>query len=94
MTTLKRGDTGAEVRQLQQVLNEWGYPLTVDGKFGAKTEAAVCQWQAKMGITVTGICDQATWTGLTKEAEDVIDLKLSRTAARELMEALRKGGIR
>lgn len=94
MSTLKRGDSGTDVRQLQQALNEWGYVLTVDGKFGAKTEAAVCQWQAKMGLNVTGICDQAMWQGLTQEAEDVIDLKLSRNAARELMDQLRKGGIR
>ena len=94
METLKRGDSGADVRQLQQALNEWGCVLTVDGKFGAKTEAAVCQWQAKMGLNVTGICDQAMWAGLTQEPEDVIDLKLSRTAARELMDQLKAAGIR
>lgn len=62
---LKNGDSGAAVRELQTLLNQYGYRLTVDGKFGPKTEDAVKQYQASKGLMVTGICSEGTWDALT-----------------------------
>ena len=44
------GSTGSAVSKLQTVLNEHGYGLAVDGIFGAKTQAAVRDYQKKNGL--------------------------------------------
>lgn len=53
---LEKGDGGTQVRNLQKFLNWYGdYKLSVDGDFGAKTEAAVKDFQKKTGLTVDGL---------------------------------------
>ena len=60
MDTLKNGATGQQVRVLQILLTG----LTVDGIFGAKTEAAVKTYQQAKNLTVDGIAGINTWTKL------------------------------
>ena len=56
--TLKRGDTGPRVVELQHVLNFWlGLGLTCDGQFGQRTEAAVTEWQARLAPHGAGPAD-------------------------------------
>ena len=64
MATLKRGSTGSEVRELQTLLNNNGAKLSVDGKFGPKTQAAVQNYQKSNGLTVDGIVGDNTWGAL------------------------------
>ncbi len=52
--TLKKGDTGSAVRDLQRRLNELGYNITVDNWFGDQTYQAVIDFQKKKGITAVG----------------------------------------
>lgn len=64
--TLRRGDSGPEVRELQTVLARW-YPqsgLKVDGDFGPATEQAVRGLQTRAGLTVDGIAGPATFRTL------------------------------
>ena len=72
--TLKRGSSGESVKRLQELLNQNGIteePLVEDGKFGAKTENAVKQFQAEHGLETDGICGPATWEKLTqKESQE------------------------
>jgi putative chitinase len=63
-TVLRRGSFGAEVARLQLLLRKAGFPLSVDQDFGAATELAVMQFQARKKIAVTGLVDRATWTAL------------------------------
>ncbi len=57
----KRGSQGAEVKQIQQKLIQWGYMTgTADGIYGSKTEAAVKRFQKNNGLTVDGIAGSAT----------------------------------
>ncbi len=53
---IKMGDSGSEVKKLQQFLN-WAMDskLVVDGDFGAKTDTAVRAFQTKCKITVDGL---------------------------------------
>ena len=55
------GSTGSAVSKLQTVLNEHGYGLAVDGIFGAKTQAAVRDYQKKNGLKLDGIAGKETW---------------------------------
>ena len=51
---LKNGSSGADVKALQELLNQLGATLEVDGQFGSKTEAAVKAFQKKAGIKQDG----------------------------------------
>lgn len=60
-STLKRGSTGAAVKQLQGNLIMLGYLNdTADGIFGAKTETAVAQYQRRNGLTADGLAGSKT----------------------------------
>lgn len=62
---LRRGSKGADVTKLQTALNAQGYDCgTADGIFGAKTEAAVRNFQSDNGLTVDGIAGKATQEAL------------------------------
>ena len=62
--TLRKGDYGASVSELQRLLNDHGYSLTVDSKFGAKTLEAVKDFQKKSNLKVDGIVGAQTWSAL------------------------------
>lgn len=52
---LEVGSSGADVKKVQQRLIDWGYLSgTADGKYGAKTQAAVTAFQRKNGLTADG----------------------------------------
>ena len=62
------GSQGSSVTELQKLLNNNGYNLTVDGIFGTNTQAAVKDYQQKNGLDVDGIVGNNTWGALTKVA--------------------------
>ena len=59
---------GQRIEQLQTALNANGAQLTVDGKSGPKTTAAVSDFQKAHGLKVTGHADKETWAALKKPA--------------------------
>ena len=63
----QRGDKGAEVIVIQNLLNLRGITnMHVDGIFGAKTEAGVKEFQKLLGIYPDGKVGAKTWPALTK----------------------------
>lgn len=48
-----------QVKQMQLLLNQFGYKLSTDGIFGAGTAAAVSAVQKKLNMAVTGRYDKA-----------------------------------
>ena len=68
--TLRKGDKGSDVSELQSLLNELGYRdgsdamLAVDGSFGRRTEEAVKNFQRINGLGVDGVCGPKTWAKL------------------------------
>ena len=64
---LRRGSRGDAVAELQTTLRGLGYPLVVDGDFGAATELAVTHLQIDRGFAVAGIVGPETWKALDKE---------------------------
>lgn len=67
--TLRRGSSGDYVLELQQDLLKLGYNIGstgADGKYGAKTAAAVQAFQANSGLTADGICGPRTWEAIDK----------------------------
>ena len=54
-TVLDVGSSGADVKKVQRKLIDWGYlDGTADGKYGAKTQAAVKAFQRKNGLSADG----------------------------------------
>jgi hypothetical protein len=64
--TLRKGDKGGDVTQLQALLNAMRPPLKLllDGDFGPKTAAAVRDFQSAYSLTVDGIVGPKTWAAL------------------------------
>lgn len=64
MPTVRRGNTGTlekdAIKMLQRLLG-----LTVDGVFGANTEAAVRKAQTAAGLAVDGICGPESWKAIS-----------------------------
>lgn len=56
---------GWDVRELQAVLNGYGFNLKVDGHFGSLTDSAVRQFQRAFGLEVDGIVGPLTRGKLT-----------------------------
>lgn len=57
---LHRGDTGNDVKAMQEALDAAGAAIDLDGDFGPATEAAVRAFQTGAGLPVTGVGDIAT----------------------------------
>ncbi len=63
--SLKLGMTGGGVRALQQRLKDLGYYSgSVDGEFGAGTQAAVIAFQSANGLTADGVAGKSTLNAL------------------------------
>ena len=68
--TLRTGSSGSAVEQLQFWLNTISQyvssipSVTVDGRFGSGTAAAVRAFQRRYGLTVDGVVGEATWNAV------------------------------
>lgn len=87
--TLYWGNTGSDVRLLQQTLKNWGYLQgTVDGDYGTDTAEAVKKFQSKNGLDVDGTAGPGTlkamglWTNTatstSANTSDIVSRGLSR----------------
>jgi cytoskeletal protein RodZ len=66
-STLKPGDTGAQVKLLQRALAKLGEaPGSVDGDYGPSTVAAVTRFQSSKKLTADGIVGPATLRALKR----------------------------
>lgn len=61
-----KGDKGRKVTVIQQWLSLNGHSVMVDGVFGAATEAAVKEFQAKKSLPEAGVVNQATMDKLVE----------------------------
>lgn len=81
---LTYGSQGDTVKKLQTALNKAGYALDVDGIYGAKTQAAVRDYQSKNGLMVDGIAGsqtQGALYGTTQSAAKTEQKTEQKTAA-------------
>jgi hypothetical protein len=69
--TMKRGDSGTDVGNLQQILREQGlYGQEPTGYYDGATEEALASFQQKSGLVPTGKFDEATRSYMQKLIED------------------------
>lgn len=97
--TLRLGDSGAEVRALQELLrNQNVYDGPITGFFGAQTQAAVSQFQLQSGLDVDGIAGPRTLAALesrprTDRREVTLRPGSFGSRVRELQERLKSAGF-
>jgi hypothetical protein len=68
--TLRQGDSGPYVAEMQQELIAWGYDVGAtgaDGKFGKNTRSALIAFQTDKGLTADGVCGPKTWEELDRD---------------------------
>jgi cell wall-associated NlpC family hydrolase len=70
MPILRNGSKGEYVTVLQNLLNQNGASLKVDGIFGDKTDAAVRKYQKGNQLKVDGIVGKLTWGELLEDVPD------------------------
>ena len=61
METIRRGDRGDAVMEMQSMLADLGYNISADGVFGGMTESIVRQFQNENGLGADGVVGPATW---------------------------------
>jgi len=61
---METGHVGDDVKVLQQLLDDAGYYVDVDGEFGYKTRTAVKAFQKAEAIQVDGVVGRETWDRL------------------------------
>jgi len=71
--TIRKGDYGPYVKELQLDLNEQleGCNLVADSDFGSQTDQATKMYQYSRGLSVDGICGPNTWAALDAEAPPI-----------------------
>lgn len=68
---LKKGSSGAAVRELQKLLVKRGYAVDIDGRFGPQTYRAVRAFQSQnldqhgQPLTIDGVAGPITWWSLS-----------------------------
>lgn len=67
---LRQGCSGADVYELQGLLQVQGYVIQRDGVFGTETRSAVVSFQQRQHLQVTGLVNPVTWA-LLAERRDV-----------------------
>ena len=72
--TLRPGDSGAAVTELQRLLNAKGINITLDGIFGNATRIAVVRFQQQNGLVADGIVGTQTWQALRRGGNAPIQL--------------------
>lgn len=62
--TLRKGDTGQSVEELQRRLGVRGITVKQDGQFGEATKKGVQQFQSARGLISDGVVGPQTWVAL------------------------------
>ena len=96
-TTLRRGDAGAEVADLQRHLHAVGYWLGArNGSFGLLTEQAVTAFQKVEGLTRDGVAGPATLAALAGATRPRTSAKgnlVEIDKARQVLFVVRSGAV-
>ncbi|MFI5842540.1 N-acetylmuramoyl-L-alanine amidase [Catenuloplanes sp. NPDC051500] len=64
IVTVRNGATGPAVEAVQSALASRKYTVSVDGQFGANTEAVVRTFQTDQGLSSDGVVGPRTWSAL------------------------------
>ncbi|MBI5104005.1 MAG: peptidoglycan-binding protein [Solirubrobacterales bacterium] len=75
--TLRVGHSGADVKELQELLRKAGFKTGADGQYGSSTAATVRRFQRAAHLKVTGVADKRTVSRLRRAASGEIEVNAS-----------------
>jgi peptidoglycan L-alanyl-D-glutamate endopeptidase CwlK len=87
MRLLRKGTRGKDVKTLQDLLNQIGNRLSVDGKFGPTTEDAVINFQRVAGLETDGLVGKQTWRALLERTATTGSSEEETTAPQGIFDA-------
>lgn len=62
--TLRKGNKGDKVKEVQTLLTNLGFPCACDGSFGSETQQQVIAFQKDRNLTKDGVVGPKTWAAL------------------------------
>ncbi len=65
------GDRGNQVKEIQQLLNNLGYDVSIDGIYGYRTKETIKDFQLSNGLTADGIVGDKTLNLLIERTKDI-----------------------
>ncbi len=71
-TSVSPGSSGATIKEVQLMLQQLGYSVAADGKYGTQTSNAISQFQADYGLPITGTANDTTVTMLTQMVMNIV----------------------
>lgn len=95
-TELKLGDTGSEVKTLQESLIKLGYSCGsygADGEFGSGTKSAVKKYQKDHNLTVNGVADKNTLESIKNQLSGSTNTSNTPQKLTFTIEEIKKGSV-
>lgn len=83
---ISQGDSGGCVTELQNLLDDHGANIAIDGSFGPATQAAVQSFQSSTGLTADGIVGPNTKNALYNGSSSVSGVDLRSPSCPNLIE--------
>lgn len=68
---IELGDTNSQVKEVQQMLNNLGYEVSIDGIYGYRTKETIKDFQRSNGLTADGIVGEKTLNLLIERTKDI-----------------------
>ena len=65
------GDKSTQVKEIQQMLNNLGYDVSIDGIYGYRTKENIKDFQRSNGLTADGIVGDKTFNFLIERTKDI-----------------------
>lgn len=79
MKTIKLNSEGTDVELLQKLLNEWGFEVSISGKFDIETKKAVLNFQVFNKLAADGIVGKKSWAILqNKQQQELAQTRLKQ----------------
>ena len=69
--SLELNDKNEKVKEVQKMLNNLGYSISVDGIYGLGTESTVKTFQSNNGLEVDGVVGKSTFEALKERTTDI-----------------------
>ncbi|WP_010676928.1 C39 family peptidase [Bacillus timonensis] len=88
---VKQRDKGEKVKEIQKLLNKFGYSVSEDGNFGPQTTEVVKDFQKQTKLTTTGVVNEETYQKLVSlESTNLAESYLAALAEKKRIEEQKK----
>ena len=91
--SLRIGDQGSEIAEVQEQLSSMGYDVVADGDFGPATAEAVKAFQSSQGLEVDGLVGPSTYSALMGRSMPAVSRGSNYVARRVVVESMKYIGV-